>query len=118
MRMRRRRRNRAGTTQDGTEGKLTVLPEMTELQTGEHTRNQWIQYSCRDTESTWFLRESLEQHLRAQHCQPCPVMVAQGFKPPATLWAFYERYYRDFGELLTDMVWTVLVQHASPTCLL
>ena len=88
---------------DGTEGKLTVLPEMTELQTGEATRDQWIQYSCRDTESTWFLRESLEQHLRAQHCQPCAVMVGMGFKPPATLWAFYERYYRDFGELLTDM---------------
>ena len=37
------------TIQDGTEGKLTVLPDMTELQTGEHTRDQWIQYSCRDT---------------------------------------------------------------------
>ena len=41
---------------DGTEGKLTVLPGVLELQRGEETRNAWIHYSALDAKSTWEVR--------------------------------------------------------------
>jgi hypothetical protein len=66
-----------GAFQDGTEGKLTVLPPTEELQEGDETRHLFIQYSCRDAEATWFLRESLEQNLRAEQCvaKTCPLYL-------------------------------------------
>jgi len=45
-----------------------VLPPTEELQQNDETRDLFIQYSCRDAEATWFLRESLEQKLRAEQC--------------------------------------------------
>ncbi|KAK3279840.1 hypothetical protein CYMTET_12292 [Cymbomonas tetramitiformis] len=94
---------------DGTEGKMTVLPPMEELQEDRAVRCKWIEYSCKDAEATWYLRESLEAALRSEQCRPCPVLCrdAKKFGTPVTadntLWDYYISYWRPFGELLTEL---------------
>lgn len=42
---------------DGTEGKLTVMPGVLELQREEETRDAWIHYSALDAKSTWEVQD-------------------------------------------------------------
>lgn len=89
---------------DGTPGKTMELPPMDELQTSPDTRDRWIEYSALDAQATWFLRESLEAKLRGIPCDACANLTSKpGFRQCTTLWDFYTHYYREFGELLTDM---------------
>ena len=82
---------------DGTPGSLVEIPDVRTLQTEPQHRRDWIRYSAYDAEGTWFLRERLEENLRAMEWQP------MGRSAPESLFDFYKSYYVPFGELLTDM---------------
>lgn len=77
---------------DGTPGKTMLLPPVEELQMGEDTREQWIEYSVYDSESTWELREVLQGLLERRH-----------WVKDRTMYDFYQQYWAPYGELLTDM---------------
>jgi DNA polymerase-1 len=79
-----------------------VLPDVTALQTSPETRYQWIDYSTLDAQATWLLRESLECKLRNMPVEACKIL-AEKYKPCATMWDFYQQYWKPFGELLVDM---------------
>jgi len=89
---------------DGTPGKTSELPPMEVIQTTEDSRDRWIEYAALDAMATWFLRESLEAKLRGISCDACPILSGKPqFKKSTTLWDFYTRYTRPFGNLLTQM---------------
>ena len=89
---------------DGTPGKTIELPPMEVIQTTEDSRDRWIEYAALDAMATWFLRESLEAKLRGISCDACPILSSKPqFKKSTTLWDFYTRYTRPFGNLLTQM---------------
>ena len=89
---------------DGTPGKTIELPPMEVIQTTEDSRDRWIEYAALDAMATWFLRESLEAKLRGISCDACPILSGKPqFKKSTTLWDFYTRYTRPFGNLLTQM---------------
>jgi DNA polymerase-1 len=77
---------------NGDEGKLTIVPGTLELQLGETTRTEWIDYSVRDAQATWYLRERLQREL-----EQWP------WTANLTMMDFYKRYWLPFGEMLTDM---------------
>jgi len=89
---------------DGTPGKTIELPPMEVIQTTDDSRDRWIEYAALDAMATWFLRESLEAKLRGISCDACPILSGKPqFKKSTTLWDFYTRYTRPFGNLLTQM---------------
>lgn len=53
---------------DGTDGKLTVLPPVEQLQLEENTRERWIDYSAFDAKATWDLHQALEASVRGVGC--------------------------------------------------
>jgi len=81
---------------DGTEGKVLEMPDTTELQLDPKFRRDWIDYATQDAKLTWEVRWRLEEKLRQM---PWEI----GGKSQGSLWDFYERYWIDFGELLTSM---------------
>jgi len=78
-------------TASGTESKIKVLPLIENIQRGEK-RDDFIDYSCFDAESTYYLREHLQKRL-----------VAMNWSDDQTLFDFYNLYWRPFGEMLVDM---------------
>ncbi|KAL7574516.1 hypothetical protein ACA910_015872 [Epithemia clementina (nom. ined.)] len=87
---------------DGTDGKIKILPPVEVLQRDPTHRSKWIQYSTHDARMTWELRERLYQLLSGQamaHGENVPVDWLHG----KTMWDYYWRHMRPFGELLTDM---------------
>lgn len=81
---------------DGTPSKKKELPDMVALQTDPTTRENWIEYSARDAVATWWVRFELEKRLVKM-----PWKVDD--RVMGTMYDFYLQYWRDFGELLTDM---------------
>jgi DNA polymerase-1 len=91
---------------DGTEGKLTVLPPVHELQSGEDTYWRWVNYSAYDAKSTWDLHAALEAELRAESVNMDDAVAAAYARSGIvieTLWDLYRATWRPFGGLLTDM---------------
>ena len=91
---------------DGTPGKAKWMPGVDALQEDPLTRGRWIEYSALDAEATWALRHGLQGHLLDQPalgdvdpalltCPPLSELV--------TMWDVYDKLWRPFGELLTDM---------------
>lgn len=79
---------------DGTEGKVTVIPSVEELQKTE--RELWICYSALDSISTLMLYESLKNKLSKR------IWTFDGVRK-GSMYEFYEKYWRPFGELLVQM---------------
>jgi DNA polymerase-1 len=77
---------------NGEEGKVTVVPDTVELQLSKDTRTDWIDYSARDAQATWYLREHLQHELNQWP-----------WTANLTMFEFYKRYWLPFGEMLTDM---------------
>jgi DNA polymerase-1 len=77
---------------NGEPGKVTVVPGTLELQLGAETRTEWIDYSVRDAQATWYLRERLQHEL-----EQWP------WTGNFSMFEFYKRYWLPFGEMLTDM---------------
>lgn len=80
---------------DGTESKIKELPDIRELQLGPH-RERWIEYSAKDAVATWHVFDALRLHLMNMVWQ----VNGQNL---GNMMDFYNKYLRDFGELLTDM---------------
>ncbi|KAL0038670.1 hypothetical protein WJX79_002562 [Trebouxia sp. C0005] len=92
---------------DNTEGKLTVLPAVEDLQTDEATRARWIDYSAYDAKATWQLCQALRKELKARRCVmdarvQQAVQQATGLKNDE-MYEMYGKYWLPFGLLLTDM---------------
>ncbi|KAL0051060.1 hypothetical protein WJX82_001248 [Trebouxia sp. C0006] len=92
---------------DNTEGKLTVLPAVEDLQTDEATRARWIDYSAYDAKATWQLCQALRKELKARPCVmdarvQQAVQQATGLKNDE-MYEMYGKYWLPFGLLLTDM---------------
>ncbi|KAJ8542917.1 hypothetical protein K7X08_005440 [Anisodus acutangulus] len=79
---------------DGTEGKVTVIPSVEELQKTE--RELWICYSALDSISTLMLYESLKNKLSKR------IWTFDGVRK-GSMYEFYEIYWRPFGEILVQM---------------
>uniref|UniRef100_A0A7S0H1P1 DNA-directed DNA polymerase family A palm domain-containing protein n=1 Tax=Amorphochlora amoebiformis TaxID=1561963 RepID=A0A7S0H1P1_9EUKA len=82
---------------NGLPSKIKKLPAIDELQRDEEFRETFIKYATHDAMTTWYLRESLEMYLRR-----FPWTVGEN-NAGCSMWDFYQRYWIDFGELLTDM---------------
>ena len=81
---------------DGSLSKIKELPPIYELQTNPDTREKWIEYSARDAFATYGIYKALQRKLRGID------WVVDGQKL-GSMFEFYKAYWRDFGELLTDM---------------
>jgi len=81
---------------DGSDGKLKEMPSVRELQENPEHRDKWIEYSAKDAIATWWVRHELEVKLRRQD------WIVDG-KKLGNMYEFYDRYLKDFGELLTEM---------------
>lgn len=102
---------------DGTMGRAQELPPVDEIQRDPFFRPHWIYYSTYDTQSTWEIREVLEQRLR--RVEWLPPLPADPSSPPSSVPAagrsmfdFYDRYWRPFGELLCDLESEGIFVHA------
>ena len=71
-----------------------VFPEVLEMHTNPLYVHDWIEYSCFDAEITYFLRETLRIKLTKLKWE------SENMKHNYNL---YLKYWRPFGELLTDM---------------
>lgn len=91
---------------DGSASKKKDLPELLQLQENPETREKWIEYSARDAVATWWLHDALRTRLQRMpwivHTHDKAVQQQQQ-QQQGTMFDFYQRYWRDFGELLTDM---------------
>ncbi|KAF9624729.1 hypothetical protein IFM89_013267 [Coptis chinensis] len=79
---------------DGTEGKFVAIAPVEELQ--REQRVLWICYSALDSVSTLQLFESLQNKLKS-------MSWAVNENNKGTMFDFYEKYWRPFGELLVNM---------------
>eukprot|EP01133_Synstelium_polycarpum_P001196 gene1196-1378_t len=77
---------------DGTEGKDIILPPLDVLQRSTPHLPAWIEYSSRDAEVTWMLRENLQQKL-----------ALMDWMSGKNMWDFYSINWRPYGHLLTEM---------------
>lgn len=83
-----------------------MVPDIQELQEDPKQRDKWITYSARDAEATWYLRESLEnklRNMRAESPHDYIKCVSDEFRMCQTMWEFYNKYWRPFGDLLVTM---------------
>ncbi|PRQ31693.1 putative DNA-directed DNA polymerase [Rosa chinensis] len=80
---------------DGTDGKITILDPVEVLQREE--RKPWICYSALDAISTLKLYESMKNQLSNRQWE------IDGNPAPGTMFDFYKKYWRPFGELLVQM---------------
>mmetsp|Transcript_36196 Transcript_36196/g.34234 ORF Transcript_36196/g.34234 Transcript_36196/m.34234 type:complete len:946 (-) Transcript_36196:18-2855(-) len=85
---------------DGTESKILVLPNIKDLQLDPLVRDKFIKYSVLDAISTCKLYWELERLLNIKDKKM--EWVVNNVKL-GSLSVFYDRYLKDFGELLTDM---------------
>lgn len=82
---------------------LISLPPVEELQSSPETSGKWIEYSAYDSKSTLELYEALKARLEATECTMDAAIVRDVHPDGYNMWGFYQRYWRPFGELLTDM---------------
>ena len=87
--------------QDGSEGLTLVLPPIDAIQRGDD-RDAWIDYATYDAESTYKLRQALENELRNQ---PNPALISRSPPPPfgPNMYSFYHLYYVPFAQMLVEM---------------
>ncbi|KAL4452308.1 hypothetical protein ABPG75_007970 [Micractinium tetrahymenae] len=91
---------------DGTEGKLTILPPVHELQRGPDTRWRWVNYSAFDAKSTWDLYQRLRHELMVMGAvldEAVERDYAQAGIRLGNMWEVYRHTWLPFGGLLTDM---------------
>eukprot|EP00250_Pteridium_aquilinum_P010412 c19366_g1_i1 orf=224-3553(-) len=81
---------------DGKEGSTRVVPPVEELQRSESLREKWICYSSGDALCTWRLWESLHEQLKKRD------WYFQN-EVRGSMYNFYCRFWRPFGELLAEM---------------
>eukprot|EP00808_Paulinella_micropora_P007425 g4781.t1 len=79
---------------NGQEGKLDEVPPVEELQSDPAKRRDFVDYASYDAQATWYLRQELEKRLKKEECK---------WNNCNTLWDFYQRHWKPFGELLTEM---------------
>ncbi|KAL1510633.1 hypothetical protein AB1Y20_006934 [Prymnesium parvum] len=77
---------------DGSAGKKLELAPVDKLQSSPMTRKAWIDYSVYDAKSTWLLHDRLRSELEQME-----------WMEGRSQYEYYWRYWRPFGELLTDM---------------
>lgn len=77
---------------DGTEGLLADIPPVQVLQRDPRFRAKWLEYSCYDAQGTWVVRDKLQKLLEEME-----------WYRDESLWHYYWRHMRPFGEVLTDM---------------
>lgn len=80
---------------DGSDGKVTIIDPVEVLQ--REKRKPWICYSALDSISTLKLYESMKYQLSKKEWK------IDGKPEPGTMFNFYEKYWRPFGELLVKM---------------
>lgn len=86
----------------GGEGKTIIMPDLEELHTSPKYIQDWIKYSVIDAESTYYLRDALQLRLQSlstetlSHKNPVRKELKNNFD-------IYMKYWRPFGELMTDM---------------
>ena len=87
--------------QDGSSGLTLVLPPIDTIQRGDD-REAWIDYATYDAESTYKLRQALENELRNQ---PNPALISRSPPPPfgPNMYSFYHLYYVPFAQMLVEM---------------
>ena len=88
---------------NGSLGKTIEVPPIQEIQTDPESRCGWIDYSAYDAEATWELWNALERRLKKLSCSIDKFVVESLGNGEFTMWDFYKRYWRPFGELLTSM---------------
>lgn len=76
----------------------------------EKQRQHWVDYSCHGAVAVFHLYKELKRRLEAQAWAiegPTPVALSFEHDPSDVteghMWAFYERYWRPLGELLSEM---------------
>ena len=79
---------------DGSLGQIWEIPSTQELHTNPVYTENWVEYAGFDAEITYFLRETLAAKL-------CALEVK--IEKMKNLLDVYSRYWKPFGELLTDM---------------
>ena len=85
---------RKKTLRSGKEGKIVEIPPIVDLHTKEDCVHEWVQYACLDAEITFFLRETFIVLLKE---------LPTNFEGMEDMYDVYEKYWRPFGEMLTDM---------------
>ena len=85
--------------QDGSEGLTLVLPPIADIQRGSD-RDAWIDYATYDAESTFKLRQALENELRNQ---PNPALLSRSPPYGPNMYSFYHLYYVPFAQMLVEM---------------
>jgi DNA polymerase-1 len=89
----------AKTKRDGSQSKVSVLPDTLELQQQAASRARFIEYSAHDARATWHLRNELDRRLRGMKWG---VSAANG-GASATMSEYYDEFIRPFGELLAEI---------------
>lgn len=91
---------------------------MESLQLEEETREGWINYSAFDAKATYELYTALKEKLQMQHwVMDQTDQKYFNIQPGQTLFDFYNKFWRPFGELLTDMEKTgFLVNRSVAAC--
>jgi len=77
---------------DGNPSKALHVPELDALQQSEEHLANWIDYSAMDAVLTWRVRKRLQN-----------LLEDMPWNPGHTMFDYYLKYWRPFGELLTDM---------------
>jgi DNA polymerase I-like protein with 3'-5' exonuclease and polymerase domains len=77
---------------DGAPSKALHVPELDALQRSDAHLANWIDYSAMDAVITWRVRDRLQN-----------LLEDMPWNPGHTMFDYYLKYWRPFGELLTDM---------------
>jgi DNA polymerase-1 len=78
----------------GESGKMLEIPSIIEMHTNFELVEKWVNYATLDAEITFWLRETLIGKL---------VGLKIDFEGMNNCWELYNRFWLDFGELLTDI---------------
>jgi len=81
---------------NGTIGKVMLFPEIEEQHQNPMFIHDWIEYSCFDAEITFFLYKTLHWKLKQ-------LKIKCEDPSLKTNLDLYDKYWRVFGELLTEM---------------
>lgn len=79
---------------NGEQGKILMMPDLELMHCSEQFIPDWVEYSCFDAEILYFLRETLAYQLAQTETRE---------EQMGDMLTLYMKYWRPFGELLTDM---------------
>jgi len=79
---------------NGDTGKILMMPDLELMHISKQFIPDWVEYSCFDAEITYFLRETLSYQLSR---------IKTKEEQMGDMLNLYVKYWRPFGELLTDM---------------